>query len=133
MNKILLITMLLTATGIFSEVKVNQHIYPYELNNPVIIDFKTVDNSESIYIDVIGEISDFTISVLEFDNETFDTRVGDQLYYLESVKDNTLVIKTTLPEGMPYEVITWKNNEGKLFRYNIQQSGIGGEVIISLD
>lgn len=133
MNKLLIILMLLTASSTFSEIKINQLAYPYELENSVIIDFKESNNSESLYIDVIGEIFDFTISVLVFDNETFEVSIGEELFYLDSVKNKTLVVKTSLPEGMPSEVITWKNSTGKSFRYNIQQSGMGGEEVISLD
>lgn len=133
MNKIYLLIMVLS-TSLFSQVIINEHYsYPDELEISETIQWNTNSSSEYISFKVQGEIIDFTVSVANFDNETFEMSQGEQLYYIEKVSNRTILLKTGIPEGIPYEMITWKNSQGKEFRKFIQSSGMGGEVVIPID
>jgi len=71
--------------------------------------------SSGEYIEVIieGTIKNFQHVELECDNETKELAEKRVIHHVDRLENQTVVIKTYMPEGIPQEKITWKSPSGK--------------------
>jgi len=84
-----------------------------------------LEGEEYIEVIVVGEI--FAFQQIElFWNEKINELVEKEVFNeIEKIANQTVVIKTYQSEGLPGEKIKWKNKEGKVFEYVIQEDGRG--------
>jgi|BioPla2DNA2_1021312.scaffolds.fasta_scaffold16465_3 hypothetical protein len=81
------------------------------------------EGEEYIEMTVRGEIFDFEQVKLEWDEN--DIKEKETVRKIEKLKDQTIVIKTYQPEGIPVEKIKWKSRSGKTYEYIISEKSLG--------
>ena len=81
------------------------------------------EGEEYIEMTVRGEIFDFEQIKLEWDEN--DIKEKETVRKIEKLKDQTIVIKTYQPEGIPVEKIKWKSRSGKTYEYIISEKSLG--------
>lgn len=84
-----------------------------------------MEGDEYIEITVNGEILDFEHVSVVWDENKDDLEEKETVKKIEKLKDQTLVIKTYQPEGIPSEKIKWKSRTGKSYEYIIQERSLG--------
>ncbi len=79
------------------------------------------------YIEVIvkGEIFDFEQIALIWDENKNESKEKETVKRIEKLANQTIVIKTYQPEGIPSEKIKWKSRTGKAYEYIICESSLG--------
>lgn len=79
------------------------------------------------YIEVIvkGEIFDFEQIALLWDESKEELKEKETVKSIEKLENQTLVIKTYQPEGIPSEKIKWKSKTGKTYEYIISAKSLG--------
>ena len=83
------------------------------------------DGEEYIEVIVNGDIFDFEQIALIWDENKNELVEKETVKSIEKVANQTLVIKTYQPEGIPSEKIKWKSRTGQVYEYIIQQDGTG--------
>jgi len=91
------------------------------------------DSMEVYSLIIYGEVYDFKWSSITW-NEDYSAYVVTEI--IEDLGDiiNTRVnVHTTLPEGIPYQMISWKNSRGEIEKILLSYDGFGyeNEMIIS--
>lgn len=84
-----------------------------------------MEGDEYIEVTVNGEILDFEHVSVVWDENKNDLEEKETVKKIEKLKDQTLVIKTYQPEGIPSEKIKWKSRTGKSYEYIIQERSLG--------
>jgi len=98
---------------------------PVSLKNKDTILLKGVQQGEEyIEVTVIGEIFDFEQITLTWDESKSELKEKEVVKSFKSFKNQTLVIKTYQPEGIPTEKIKWKSTTGKTYEYLIAESSL---------
>ncbi|SDK17339.1 hypothetical protein [Natronincola ferrireducens] len=98
---------------------------------------KSINNENTIIVDrhgreylefiVEGVISDFELVGLEWDDAENALKEKDVLTELGKLENKTVIIKTFLPEGIPFEKIKWKSTAGNSYDYIIAEYSLVGE------
>lgn len=80
---------------------------------------------------VFGSIYNFELLEIIWDDnlENPEYRV---LESIELVRNKEIMIETTLPEGLPGEMLRWKDEEGNIYEQYLKYDGIGVSGIIIL-
>ena len=82
----------------------------------------SVDNQgEFAEVVVDGTIRDFQLVRLEWDDQTGDMVETEVIHNIGEIKDQTVVIKTYFPEGIPGENLKWQSTSGKEYDFIIQE------------
>ena len=122
-KKILLTSLLILLTtniycdDIKSTVKITGYYkQPKSFYSSDTIILQSSDTGEYVEIIVDGTIIDF--EVISFDDRS-------QKMKLNKVQNNTIILITNQPEGIPQEIIKWKDLSGKYFEYLIQDYNTG--------
>jgi hypothetical protein len=99
-------------------------------------DFETTNisgtgSNEFVKVIVFGSIYSFELLEIIWDDnlESSDYRV---LESIDFVRNKEIVIETTLPEGIPGEMIRWKDEEGNTYEQYLKYDGIGISGILIL-
>ncbi|MCT4542420.1 MAG: hypothetical protein N4A63_02625 [Vallitalea sp.] len=99
-------------------------------------DFETINisgtgSNEFVKVIVFGSIYSFELLEIIWDDnlESSDYRV---LESIDFVRNKEIVIETTLPEGLPGEMIRWKDEEGNTYEQYLKYDGIGISGILIL-
>ena len=100
---------------------------PLSLANDETIILKGLSDGEFVEVIVKGEISDFELIELKWDEEKNDVVEAGVIHSLNQIKDKTIVIKTYAPEGIPFEKIKWKTLDGEIHEYIIAEYNLRGE------
>jgi hypothetical protein len=79
------------------------------------------------YIEVIvnGEIFDFEQVALSWNESKSELKEKETVKSIKKLENQTLVIKTYQPEGIPTEKIKWKSRTGKTYEYIISEKSLG--------
>lgn len=96
---------------------------PESLKNKETIILDGVSEGEFIEIVVEGEIKDFELVKLEFDGNQAILKEKEILKNFSKLTNQTIVIKTYIPDGIPSEKIKWKSSSGTMYEYIIQEHG----------
>ena len=83
---------------------------------------KGVSEGEYIEIRILGSIKDFEHITLEMNNSG-DIQDGETLHTFKQLTDQTLIINSSIPEGIPMEKIKWKSLSNKEYQYVINENG----------
>lgn len=100
---------------------------PLSLKNKDTIVIEGLFNGEE-YIEVIvsGEIFDFEQIALGWDEKTNELVEKEIINSIEKIANNTLVLRTILPEGIPSEKLKFKSRSGEIYEYIVQEDGQDG-------
>lgn len=98
---------------------------PESINNEDIIVLEGVSKGEYIEIIVEGEILKFEHIKLEWNNGENGLMEKEIINKIDVLSNQTVILKTYMPEGIPSEKIKWKSKEGKIYQFIVQESGIG--------
>jgi len=94
---------------------------PFSLNDKDTIVLHGLNQGEFIEFIVKGEIRNFKHLELKWD-ETKDELVEKRIInQLDRVSNQTIVIKTYMPEGIPSEKIKWESASGKPYEFLIAE------------
>ena len=112
-------------TNIKSKVVINTyHEEPTSLKDKNTIILDGLMKGEFVEIVVDGEIKDFKHVELKWDdkqNTLIETRIINKF---DKLTNQTVVIKTYLPEGIPSEKIKWDTISGKSFEFIIAENDL---------
>jgi hypothetical protein len=97
---------------------------PESLKDKQTIVLKGVSDGEFIEIVVTGSITDFEHIKLELDNNQSGLLEKVVINKLDKLTNQTIVIKTYTPEGIPSEKVKWKSSSGQIYEYIIQENGM---------
>lgn len=102
------------------------HYYnkPINLTHNHLIDVSN-HKGEYLEVNVIGEITSFKYISIKYD-ENQGTFVDDKvLYEKEKISNEDFYIHCYLPDGMPFEKLTWLDSQGKAYEHLLQEDGLG--------
>ncbi|MFZ5967834.1 MAG: hypothetical protein ACOYVK_11760 [Bacillota bacterium] len=90
-------------------------------------------SGETLEIQVIGSIYNFQLLEVKYDKERNAFVESRVLYNLEEVRNQSVIIETYLPEGMPVEKIKWTDEKGDIHEDLLSFDGYGfdGSIIWS--
>ncbi len=83
--------------------------------------------SEGEFIEIIvkGKIEKFQHIRLEWNDYKNDLVEKETINKLDQIKNQTIVIKTYMPEGMPSEKIKWSSLSGKEYEFIVVENSLG--------
>lgn len=84
-----------------------------------------LEGEEYVEIVIKGEITDFEHIEIAWDEKTSTLVEKSVLEKFNSVKDQTIIIKTYLPDGIPSEKIKWRDQEGITSEYILKENTKG--------
>lgn len=81
------------------------------------------------YVEIIiqGTVKEFEYLAVEFDADKNEFIENGLKAKYSSLENQTVYIKTNLPEGIPSELIRWKSEQGKEYEYIIRDYGLADE------
>ena len=122
----------LTSNDVNSETPQEEVLIKASLDKPLSLEDKNTILLEGLlegeeYIEVIvkGEIFDFEQIELVWDEGKNELKEKETVKSIKKLENQTLVIKTYQPEGIPTEKIKWKNRTGKTFEYIVKERASG--------
>lgn len=98
---------------------------PESLKDKQTIILNGVSEGEFVELVVEGEILDFEHVKLEWDESQSSVKEKETLKSFDRLINQTIVIKTYIPEGIPSEKLKWKSSLGKAYEYIIRENGMG--------
>lgn len=84
-----------------------------------------LDGEEYIEVVVKGEVFDFEQVALIWDESKNDLKEKETVKRIEKLINQTLIIKTFQPEGIPSEKLKWKSRTGKTYEYIVHERALG--------
>ncbi len=94
---------------------------------------KGVSEGEFIEIRIQGYIKDFEHIKLKIGNSG-NLNETETLNNFEELSNQTIIINSSIPEGMPMEKIKWKSFSNKIYEFIITENGKDGtQVEFNLD
>ncbi len=97
---------------------------PNSLKDEQTIILNGVSEGEFVEIIIEGEITDFEHVKLEWDENQNNLKEKEILKRFDKLTNQTLVIKTYMPEGIPSEKVKWKSLTGQTYEYIIQEYSV---------
>jgi hypothetical protein len=100
---------------------------PLSLKEKGTIILNGLTDGEFIEMIVKGEITDFQhweLQYVDAKNTWIEKRIINRV---ERLSDQTVIIKTIMPEGGPSEKIKWKGPSGKVFEFIIAEYNLKGD------
>lgn len=97
-----------------------------DIRNILIIEGVSV--GEYVVIKIEGKIIDFKHIKLGWDNEKGGLIEEKVLNKINAIENQTIVISTYIPEGIPVEKIKWKSIKDKEYDFIIQEDGTGEKI-----
>ncbi len=101
---------------------------PNSIHDEDTIILEGVLEGEFVEVDIKGEIFEFEDIRLEWDSETEDLVEVEVIHKIDSLKDQKVIIKTYMPEGIASEKIRWKSQKGEITEFIINENGKDGPV-----
>lgn len=94
---------------------------PESIKDKQTIIINGVSTGEFVEIVIEGEITDFEHVKLEWDEKQSILKEKETLKRFDKLTNQTLVIKTYMPEGIPSEKVKWKSLSGKTYEYTVKE------------
>jgi len=94
---------------------------PESIHAKETIILKGVLAGEYIEVKIEGTIEDFELVRLEWDDLKNDLVEKEVIHRIEKLNDQTLVIKTYMPEGIPSEKLKWESLSGKQYEFIVSE------------
>lgn len=102
---------------------------PASLDNDNTIVLHGLSEGEFVEIVIQGEVYNFEHVRLEWDQNESQLIEKEIINSYNKLSNQTVVIRTYMPEGIPMEKIKWKSSTGKDYEYVISEYGLenGGD------
>lgn len=100
---------------------------PESMDEKETIIIEGVSEGEFVEIVVHGEINYFEHVSLEWDENKNELVEKEIINRFDKLTNQTIVIKTYMPEGIPSEKIKWKSDTGKVYEFIIREYSLDGE------
>ncbi|PKM95599.1 MAG: hypothetical protein CVU84_02010 [Firmicutes bacterium HGW-Firmicutes-1] len=84
------------------------------------------DETSTLAIEVSGTLYDFKIEIIEWKEDLTSYEVTKEICYFEEITNTDVLFNSILSEGLPSELLTWKDVDGKSFYYLIGDTGLSG-------
>ena len=97
------------------------------------IEIKGLGEYEHVKFIIFGDVYDFGLYKLNYSNSDYEEAERVLVEHLGDLSDIEVIVETTLPEGLPGEVIRWKDIKGNLYEEYLSYDGLGasGKIRIS--
>ena len=97
------------------------------------IEIKGLGEHEHVKFIIFGDVYDFGLYRLKYSNSDYKEAERALVEDLGDLSNIEIIVETTLPEGLPGEVIRWKDVEGNLYEEFLSYDGLGasGKIRIS--
>jgi len=84
------------------------------------------EGTEWLEITIKGKVQNLNLVTLK-QNTTQDKLISDEiLYHLDSVENQTVLVKTIQVEGIPREAIMFEDEKGNPYYYYIEEKSLAG-------
>ncbi len=114
-------------------IKVSTEIPQSLTNQNTILLDGLLEGGEYIEVIVKGEIFDFEQISVVWEESKSELVEKETVKKIEKLANQPLVIKTSLPEGIPSEKLKWKSRTGKIYEYILQYNGETGNGITKFE
>ena len=94
---------------------------PSSLNEKSTLILGDRESAEFVEIKIEGKIKNFKYLSIGFENDALVEK--DLIQEYNELENSTIVIGTTIPEGVPFEKIKWQNETGKNYEFIIHYNG----------
>ena len=94
---------------------------PQSIRNKNTIILEGVSDGEFVEIVIKGIVFEFQLVRLVWDDNKNDIVEKEIIYKIDVLKDKIVVIKTYMPEGIPFEKIKWKSATCKQYEFVIHE------------
>ena len=94
---------------------------PESLHDKETVILQGVLAGEFLEVEVQGTIKDFEVVRLEWDDQKNELAEKEVIHRIEILNDQTLVIKTYMPEGIPSEKLKWESLSGKQYEFIVSE------------
>mgnify|MGYP005846588581 FL=1 len=94
---------------------------PQSIRNKNTIILEGVSDGEFVEIVIKGIVFEFQLVRLVWDDNKNDIVEKEIIYKIDVLKDKIVVIKTYMPEGIPFEKLKWKSATGKQYEFVIHE------------
>ncbi len=98
----------------------------YEIVDRVVMD----EEGEEICLLLSGTAYDVKLSTVDYTDAFYETA---QIWYANQLQDCAVQLVTTVPEGMPNRMLSYRTADGQLHRLLISQSGQDGRLLLIED
>lgn len=84
--------------------------------------------SEGEFIEIViqGEIENFEYIRLAWNDKENNLEEKETINKFDRLQNQTIVIKTYMPEGIPFEKVKWESNSGKEYELIIAENSLDG-------
>lgn len=91
------------------------------------------ETGEKVRIQVFGEVIDFILVGVKYDEEAQAIVETEEYYSVSSINNKNIIFSTIIPEGVPSAKLKWKNKNFETFEHYIAFDGYGfdGQVYLS--
>ncbi len=104
-----------------------------EVSNLERLEIKGLGENEHVKFSIFGDVYEFSLYSLNYLDSDLQNAERVLEEHIGDVSDTEIIVETTLPEGLPIEVISWKDADGNLYEEFLSYDGLGvsGRLIIS--
>lgn len=97
------------------------------------IEIKGTGENEFVKFIIFGDVYDFSLYSLNYIDSDFEKAERILEKNLGDISNTEVMVETILPEGLPGELISWKDAEGNLYEEYLSYDGLGasGRIRIS--
>jgi hypothetical protein len=97
------------------------------------IEIKGTGENEYVKFIIFGDVYDFSLYSLNYLDSDFEKAQRVLKKNLGDISNTEVMVETILPEGLPGELISWKDAEGNLYEEYLSYDGLGasGRIRIS--
>lgn len=86
----------------------------------------TDGNTATLAIEVSGTLYDFKLGYIDWNEDYSSYEISEEIYSVEVLKDTDVFFNSVLAEGMPFELLSWKDVNGKEFTHLIGDNSLSG-------
>lgn len=104
-----------------------------EVSNLERLEIKGLGENEHVKFIIFGDVYEFNLYSLNYLDSDLQNAERVLEEHIGDVGNTEIIVETTLPEGLPSEVISWKDADGNLYEEFLSYDGLGasGKLIIS--
>lgn len=86
------------------------------------------DDTATLSIEVSGTLYNLRIEYIVWNYEFSDYTVSSEVCHYETITDTDILFDSMLAEGLPGELLTWEDEQGKKFYFLIGDTGMSDNI-----
>lgn len=86
------------------------------------------DATASLSIEISGTLYNLRIEYIDWNDDISDYTVSSEVCHYDTITDTDILFDSTLAEGLPGELLTWEDSQGKKFYFLIHDTGLSGNI-----